>query len=188
MRSKLGMYFYIVESVDRDDSVYARVMQLSRRLEDAGMETVFASRDEAFGFLENRIPNVVENFRRFGINNPLPATLYVMFDSDQQYQVLKQTIVEYRDIISNVSDLDEAANLRQQENRAVTMINLTRFLVIVSFLLVLFLFLVILVLCGYMLHTLYVDFHGKIDIKKLLGASLQQTVQPFFVTTAWVLG
>jgi hypothetical protein len=42
------MYFYIVDTVDSDDTVYARVMQLSKRLEDAGMDTVFASKDEAF--------------------------------------------------------------------------------------------------------------------------------------------
>jgi len=39
-----------------------------------------------------------------------------------------------------------------------------------------------------MLHTLYVDFHGKIDIKKLLGASLEQTITPFLVMTAWIMG
>ncbi len=188
IREKLWMYFYIVDDVDRDDSVYAEVMQLSKKLEDAGMDTVFASKNEAFGFLENRIPNVIENFNRFGINNPLPATLYVMFDTDQQYQVLKETIGSYRSIISNVSDLDQAANLRQQENRVVTMISLSRFLVVISFLLVLFLFGVILALCGYMLHTLYIDFHGKIDIKKLLWASMHQTIRPFLLTTWWVVG
>jgi len=187
LRSKLGMYFYIVENVDNDDVIYSKVMQLSKKLEMAWMDTVFASKDEAFGFLQNRIPNVIENFKRFGINNPLPATLYVMFDNDQQYQILKNVIVDYKDVISNVSDLDEVANIRQQENRVVTMIQFSRFLVIISFLLLLFLFVVILVLCWYMLYTIYVDFHGKIDVKKLLGASLQQTVKPFLITTLWVL-
>jgi len=187
LREKLWMYFYIVDDVDSDDTIYAKVMQLSKSLEDAGMDTVFASKNEAFGFLENRIPNVIENFNRFGINNPLPATLYVMFDNDQQYQVLKETIADYRSVISNVSDLEQAANLRQQENRVVTMISLSRFLVVISFLLVLFLFGAILVLCGYMLHTLYVDFHGKIDIKKLLWASMDQTIRPFLLTTWWVI-
>jgi cell division protein FtsX len=110
-----------------------------------------------------------------------------MFDSDQQYQILKETIVEYRSIISNVSDLEQASNLRQQENRAVTMISLSRFLVIISSLLVLFLFGVVLILFAYMLHTLYIDFHAKIDVKKLLGASFDQIVRPFLFTTAWVL-
>ncbi len=187
LRSKLGMYFYIVDTVESDDTVYARVMQLSKRLEDAGMETVFASRDEAFGFLQNRIPNVIENFQRFGINNPLPATLYVMFDTEQQYQILRETIADYRGIISNVSDLDQAANLRQQETRVVTMIKLMRFFVIVSSLLVLFLFVVILALCLYMLHTLYTDFHKKITVKKVLWASYNQIVTPFLIVTGQVL-
>jgi cell division protein FtsX len=188
IREKLGMYFYIVDDADQQDAVYAKVTQLSKRLQDAWLETVFASKDEAFGFLQNRIPNVIENFNRFGINNPLPATLYVMFGSDQEYQALKNIIVDYRSIISNVADLDQANTLKKQENRVVTMIGFSRFAVMLGYILVWFLLLVILTVCGYMLHTLYVDFHGKIDVKKLLGASLQQTIMPFLVMTGWVVG
>ena len=188
IKEKLGMYFYIVDGVDQEDAVYAKVTQLSKRLEDAWLETVFASKEEAFGFLQNRIPNVIENFNRFGINNPLPATLYVMFGSDQEYQSLKSIIVDYKSIISNVADLDQASTLKKQENRVVMMIGFSRFAVLVGYLLVWFLLLVILIICGYMLHTLYVDFHGKIDVKKLLGASLEQTIAPFLIMTGWVMG
>lgn len=188
IKEKLGMYFYIVDGVDQEDAVYAKVTQLSKRLENAWLETVFASKEEAFWFLQNRIPNVIENFNRFGINNPLPATLYVMFGSDQEYQSLKEIIVDYKGIISNVADLDQASTLKKQENRVVMMIGFSRFAVVVGYLLVWFLLLVILTVCGYMLHTLYVDFHGKIDVKKLLGASLEQTIAPFLVMTWWVVG
>lgn len=188
IKEKLGMYFYIVDEGEQQDAVYAKVTQLSKRLENAGLETVFASKEEAFGFLQNRIPNVIENFNRFGINNPLPATLYVMFGSDQEYQSLKNIIVDYKGIISNVADLDQANTLKKQENRVVMMIGFSRFAVVVGYLLVWFLLLVILTVCGYMLHTLYVDFHGKIDVKKLLGASLEQTIIPFLVMTAWIVG
>jgi cell division protein FtsX len=188
IKEKLGMYFYIVDEGEQQDAVYAKVTQLSKKLEDAGLETVFASKEEAFGFLQNRIPNVIENFNRFGINNPLPATLYVMFGSDQEYQSLKNIIVDYKSIISNVADLDQANTLKKQENRVVMMIGFSRFAVVIGYLLVWFLLLVILTVCGYMLHTLYVDFHGKIDIKKLLGASLEQTITPFLVMTAWIMG
>lgn len=188
IKEKLGMYFYIVDGVEQQDAVYAKVTQLSKRLQDAGLETVFASKEEAFWFLQNRIPNVIENFNRFGINNPLPATLYVMFGSDQEYEALKDIIVDYKSIISNVADLDQASTLRKQENRVVTMIWFSRFAVVVSYALVWFLLLVILTVCGYMLHTLYVDFHGKIDVKKLLWASLEQTIQPFLVMAAWIMG
>jgi len=188
IKEKLGMYFYITDGVDQEDAVYAKVTQLSKRLQDAWLETVFASKEEAFGFLQNRIPNVIENFNRFGINNPLPATLYVMFGSDQEYQSLKNIIVDYKGIISNVADLDQANTLKKQENRVLMMIGFSRFAVIIGYVLVWFLLLVILTVCGYMLHTLYVDFHGKIDVKKLLGASLEQTIAPFLIMTGWVVG
>lgn len=188
IKEKLGMYFYIVDGWEQQDAVYAKVTQLSKKLENAGLETVFASKEEAFGFLQNRIPNVIENFNRFGINNPLPATLYVMFGSDQEYQSLKDIIVDYKSIISNVADLDQASTLKKQENRVVMMIGFSRFAVVIGYLLVWFLLAVILTVCGYMLHTLYVDFHGKIDVKKLLGASLEQTIAPFLVMTGRIIG
>lgn len=187
IKEKLGMYFYIVDTEEWNDAVYARVMELSKSLQSQWMETVFASKEEAFWFLQNRIPNVVENFKRFGINNPLPATLYVMFDSDQEYQALKKNIVNYKDVISNVTDLDQWMQLKQQENRVVNLINFSRFVVFVSYVLVFLLFAVILSLCGYMMHTIFADFHGKIDVKKLLGASLDQTIYPFLFTTWWVM-
>lgn len=187
IKEKLGMYFYITDDVGQNDAVYAKVMQLSKQLQDQGLETTFASKDQAFGFLENKIPNVAENFARFGINNPLPATLYVMFADEKQYESLKSIIVNYKDIIANVTDVDKGMQLKQQETRVVNMINFSSFIVFVSYSLVFLLFVIILSLCGYMLHTLFVDFHGKITVKRMLGASLNQMVHPFMVTTGWVM-
>ncbi|MEI8008564.1 MAG: hypothetical protein WCI00_04000 [bacterium] len=67
---------------------------------------MFSSKDDALAFLQKKIPDVVSNFQKFGINNPLPATLYVMFDSDTKYEALKTLIIQNKDIILNTKDID----------------------------------------------------------------------------------
>jgi cell division protein FtsX len=67
---------------------------------------MFSSKDDALAFLQKKIPDVVNNFQKFGIDNPLPATLYVMFDSDSKYESLKTIILKNKDIILNTKDID----------------------------------------------------------------------------------
>jgi len=57
--------------------------------------------------LENKIPEITNNFERFGINNPLPSTLYVMFNSKKEYNDMKDIIVKNKDIILNIKDIDD---------------------------------------------------------------------------------
>jgi cell division protein FtsX len=67
---------------------------------------MFSSKDDALNFLEKKIPDVVNNFQKFGIDNPLPSTLYVMFDSNTTYESLKNIIIQNKDIILNIKDID----------------------------------------------------------------------------------
>jgi cell division protein FtsX len=67
---------------------------------------MFSSKDDALAFLQKKIPDVVSNFQKFGIDNPLPATLYVMFDNDSKYEALKTIILKNKDIILNTKDID----------------------------------------------------------------------------------
>jgi cell division protein FtsX len=67
---------------------------------------MFSSKEDAFEFLQKRVPDVVTSFEKFGIENPLPATLYVMFHNDSEYKILKDVILEHKDIILNAEDVD----------------------------------------------------------------------------------
>lgn len=141
------------------------------------------SKDDAVGFLQSRIPQLTETFTKFGIENPLPPTLFVMFRSEEDYQKLKSIIVKYKNIIVNVDDLNKDATLKQQEKRVVTIINFSRFVSGIGIVLVLILFGTILMLGSFMIKNVFDVFHSKIEIKKLLGASHQQIVTPFLAVT-----
>jgi cell division protein FtsX len=68
---------------------------------------MFSSKDDAMKFLSNKLPEISQNFEKFGIENPLPATLYVMFSSHKEYEILKTTIIKYKDIILNIKDISQ---------------------------------------------------------------------------------
>jgi len=100
------MYFYIKEDTTQADAIYKQVISLKDELEANGLKVMFSSKDDALAFLQKKIPDVVSNFQKFGIENPLPATLYVMFDSDSKYESLKTIVLKYKDIILNTKDID----------------------------------------------------------------------------------
>ena len=106
LKDRLGMYFYIKEIPGEEAETYKRVIELKDQLENKNLKVMFSSKDDALAFLEKKIPDVVSNFSKFGIDNPLPSTLYVMFDSDSKYESLKTIITENKDIILNTKDLD----------------------------------------------------------------------------------
>jgi len=123
------MYFYIKEDTTQTNEIYKKVITLKDELEAKGLKVMFSSKDDALAFLQKKIPDVVSNFQKFGIENPLPATLYVMFDSDSKYESLKTIILKNKDIILNTKDIDAGSTLKQQENRVLTIINLSNFVV-----------------------------------------------------------
>jgi len=100
------MYFYIKEDTTQTNEIYKKVIALKDQLEAKGLKVMFSSKDDALAFLQKKIPDVVSNFQKFGIDNPLPATLYVMFDSDSKYESLKTIILTNKDIILNTKDID----------------------------------------------------------------------------------
>ena len=107
---KLGFYFYITESGQnntslRDDEIYNRVLHLKDELTSGGLHVEYYSKDDALKLLQQRIPGVVQNFDRYGIENPLPATLYVTFDNNEQYTKLTSTIDKYSDVVRNAESI-----------------------------------------------------------------------------------
>jgi cell division protein FtsX len=187
LQTKLGMYFYISDDIQNDEQIYTRVVDLTRELENNNLETVFASKQEAFAVFENRVPWLAQTFESLQIDNPLPATLYVMFEDEQEYNILKNVILEYKDVIVNVDDIQEHATLKQQEQRVLQVLHVSRYVQIVGYILALVLFITIAFLGGFLLKGLFDSLHTKIAIKHLLGASKDQLLKPFVVLTSIVL-
>lgn len=181
LKDKLGIYFYIKDTPGEESITYQKVMDLQTNLQKQGLGVMFSSKDDAMKFLENKMPEIASSFNKFGIQNPLPSTLYVMFKNRDQYEGLKTTLLNYKDIILNIKDLDNGTSIRQQENRVLNIINLTNFITTISLIIVVFLSLVIFAFLGFLTSFLFQYFKKHVEIKNLLGGATYETAKEFSI-------
>ncbi len=183
LKDKLGIYFYIRDIPWEENATYKKIITLKEDLEKQGLSVVFSSKEDAFKFLEKRVPELITNLKKFDIKNPLPATLYVMFQNDNQYESLKTSILKYKEIILNIKDIDQWSTLKQQENRILNIINITNFIRILSYVLIVVLWLIILAFLLFLVNSIFNTFHTDLSIKKILWATTNQIKESFL----WVL-
>ncbi|EKD24867.1 MAG: hypothetical protein ACD_80C00145G0001 [uncultured bacterium (gcode 4)] len=188
LKDRLGMYFYIKEDTTQTNEIYKKVIALKDELESNWLKVMFSSKADALAFLQKKIPDVVSNFQKFGIENPLPATLYVMFDNDSKYESLKTIVLKNKDIILNTKDIDAGSTLKQQENRVLTIINLSNFVVGMSYIIIAILLCIIIAFLGFLLKNVFYTFHRELEVKKILWATYNQIMQGFVALTINVLG
>ena len=107
---RLGVYFYIVdpskgETKLSNEEVFTRVIHLKDELTARGLDVDYYSKEDALKLLQERIPGVIQNFDRYGISNPLPATMYIMFDNSEEFDQLSAAVEGYKDIIHNIESI-----------------------------------------------------------------------------------
>jgi len=186
LREKLGMFFFIQDVPGNEHLMYKEIMELKENLENADMDVKFLSKQDGLDYMQTKLP-LVKEFENYGIENPIPATLYVMFDSEEKYEILKTLIIDHKNIIANIDVLDKWKTLKQQENRNVTYLNLTNFIVIVSYFLVIILCLIIFIFLAFLLDNIFQRFRKDLYIKKLLGATRLQVTKSFMLVSLVVL-
>lgn len=104
VQPKLGMYFYVTQGVGQDVDNQTAV-SLIDELKEAGIETTFFSKEQAFKRLTAQVPDVIQDLEKYGIENPLPATIYVSFDGEEEFQVVRSIVMRYESLIANSNDL-----------------------------------------------------------------------------------
>ena len=58
LRDKLGMYFYLNDDVEAQSQSYKQVILLKDRLEDAGLQVKFLTKEDAMDFMNKRLPEL----------------------------------------------------------------------------------------------------------------------------------
>ncbi len=179
LRDKLWMYFYLRDDVESESKVYKQVLRLKDKLEDEWLKVNFLTKEDAMDFMMKRLPELTWSLEKFWMTNPLPATLYVTFSDKSQYQVLQDVMLENKDIVLNIQDLDQIDNLEEQESRIVNVIKLSNFVQILAISLVVVIAAVILSFSIFFLRSIFTRFWNDIQVKKLLWASKAQIIMPF---------
>lgn len=153
------------------------------KLTKLGMKVEYLSKDDAIKSVERKIPSVLKSFEKYGIKNPLPATVYVLFNNSEDYDKLKAVITLYEDIIANREDISKIGqDIKKQEARILHTLGLTHFIVFLTYFLVLVLIIIVCSFLMLVIKTKFDTFRKMISIQQLLGTPYHLIKMPFIVT------
>ncbi len=184
---KVWIYFYIDDNTTSNDQTYKRIIAIKDQLTNEWIKVNFSSKDDAFWFLESKIPEITNNFDKFGIENPLPSTLYVMFDNEKEYNTMKDIIIENKDMILNIKDIDKWATLQQQENRSLKILKIIKTIKNSIYFILMILAIIIVSFTQHLLKTFFFDFHKELQTKKLLWATHKDANGWFILTLLFII-
>lgn len=187
VQEKLWIYFYLDDSITSKDALYTEVINLIEELKKENLEVRFFSKEKAFELLSARLPNVLGNLEKYGIENPLPPTVYVIFRNQTEYEILKDIILKYEDVIANMEDLEQGFTFSEQEQRVATVINILNVVRFVTYFLIAIVGITILSFLGYAIRLNFFRFRRQLEVEKLLGAAYRQIQAPFFMQIGAIL-
>lgn len=179
LNDKLWMYFYLNDNVENETRLYKQVIQLKDKLENEWLKVNFLTKEDAMDFMMKRLPELTGSLEKFWMTNPLPATLYVTLPDISKYETLKEVMLENKEIIINIQDVEQLDNLESQENRIRNVIRLSNFVQILSISLVIILAAAVLSFSIFFLRSIFTRFWNDIQVKKLLWATKSQIITPF---------
>jgi len=179
VQKKLGVYFYLSEWGKAKDEVYALVIDMIDEMKQKWLEVTFYSKEDAFNVLEKKLPNVIGNLQQYGIPNPLPPTLYVLFDNQKEYDALKEIVLDYESIIINLDDTLWWLSFSQQEHRVAQVINMMNSFQYLLYFLIAIIILIIISFLLYAIRLNFFRFQKQIEVEKLLWAPYSSIMFPF---------
>lgn len=181
VKSKLGIYFYIKDIPDQKDQIYSKLINMQQDLKNSNIQFKFYDKDVAYGTLQKKIPDIVKTFGKYGIKNPLPATMYIIVNNTSQYDGMKSVVAKYADIIINNEDINQSKSYQEQRQRVINIINLSNFITILSYSLVWFIIILTIVFVLFIIRFKFLSFIKIVEIEKLVWASFWQIKKPFLL-------
>lgn len=187
LKNKLWVYFYIKDEPEKKDEIYTKVINLKSQLEKDWLHVEFYSKEDALNLLQKRMPEIIKSFNKYWIENPLPPTLYVIFDNKEKYEILKSYMKDYEDIILNLEELNRWQSFIDQEKRISNIINLTNFMLLFSYFLIWVLIVIIVSILMLIIKLSFYNLYNQIEIEKLLWAFFIQIKFPFYIQIGSIL-
>lgn len=187
VQEKLWIYFYLDDTLTSKDALYTEIISLIEELKKEGLELDFFSKEKAFSLLSKRLPDIIENLEQYGIENPLPPTVYVMFRNQNEYETLKRIILKYEEVIVNMEDLEQWFTFSQQEQRVSTVINILNVVRFFTYFLIGVVLITIISFLGYAIRLNFFRFRKQLEVEMLLWAEYRQIQAPFFMQVGSML-
>ncbi len=182
VKEKLWVYFYMKDATQMwtgvtQEQLSSRIVKFKDELEKGGVAVTYYSKDDALANLQRRLPNMVKNFDQYGIENPLPVTLYVTFQDQQQYDFVMEAKKWYEDMLLAGPS---GGNTEQQFTRNARVINVLHVLQFFFVFIIIACVVVILVFLSMIIKTKFTAMQHTINVQKLLGSPFNRLKKPFF--------
>ena len=185
IKNKLGVYMYIREWPTKEDASvsYGKMIQLKEELENQWLVVEFYDKKHALSLLSKRIPDVIKNFEKYWLENPIPPTMYIMFDDEESYNQMRQVLWknEYLDIIMNIDDLWDPNSFKDQEKRVSNVIEFSNFVIKFYVFLSIILIIIIIWFILLIMRITFYQFYKQIEVEKLIWAFFRQIKLPFLL-------
>ena len=188
---KLWVYLYFKEwdKPEEIQKTYEKIIDIKTRLEKAWLQVKYLSKEQAIKTLSKRLPKIIQNFEKYGIKNPIPPTMYITFNSKQEYQAMKKIVTDtkYTDIILNLSDVGTESSFKEQEQRIAKIIEFSNFLIKFYIFLSIVLIFIILWFIILIMKINFYSFYNQIEVEKLLWFTYFQIKLPFLLYALFVI-
>lgn len=185
LKDKLWIYIYFRDGKDTQDSnsIFTEIINLENELEEKNLTVKFANKEEGIKVLSQRFPEIIEKFEKYGLDNPIPHTMYIIFDNEKGYNDMKTILgkVQYKDIVQNLDELGITNSFREQDQRVANTIEFTNFIIQFYIFLSIVLVVIIIWFILLILKLNFFNFYKQLEVEKLIGTFYWQIKIPFIL-------
>jgi len=191
LKNKLWVYLYFKEWNSKDEIIKNNdlIIDLMTRLQKAKLEVQYLPKDKWLKTLSKRLPKIIENFEKYWIKNPIPATMYIIFKNGKEYEKMKNIVTDkkYQNIILNISDIWTKNSFKKQEDRVRKIISFSNFLIKFYIGISIALFVSILWFLVVIIKINFYSFYAQIEVEKLIWFPYFKIILPFLIYVVFLI-
>lgn len=177
VQQQLWVFLYLRDDVE-DSGV-----KLLEELQEAWLTTTYFSKDDAFRLLAKRLPDILDQLAVYGIQNPLPPTIYIVYKNQEQYESMKSIVSRYDDAISTLDNVSLKSSFQEQTWRASRLVTMMQVLLAICTVLIWWVVVMIGMVISYIVTNFFYRFQQQVELTSLLWWSRWVVVSPF----VWVI-
>lgn len=173
VQQQLWVFLYLRDDVE-DSGV-----KLLEELQEAWLTTTYFSKDDAFRLLAKKLPDILEQLSVYGIQNPLPPTIYIVYKNQEQYESMKSIVSRYDDAISTLDNVTLKSSFQEQTWRASRLVTMMQVLLAICTVLIWWVVVMIGMVISYIVTNFFYRFQQQVELTSLLWWSRWVVVSPF---------
>lgn len=137
--------------------------------------------------MAKKLPNILGQLEKYGIQNPLPPTIYVTYRDQLQYETIRSIVARHDVAISNLDNLSLNTSFQEQTRRVSKLVTMMHIVISVCIFLVIGVIVMIAMIVSYIITTLFYRFQSQLELATLIGGSWSVILAPFLLMISLIL-